>query len=182
MLTVITGSPGTGKSRLARRSAQAAAAQGFPVLVVDPYVGKWPGAEPENVYPPEGLEDFLAVALAKDAQRRPTTFRCLVILDEGGWQEDPMALRRAEAQLAGQRRHHAHSVIIIAHRYMQIEPTARITADRVYLFQQLVGSCKEAAKDWGKPEALEAADLDDGVAMVITKKPRAIERRVLWTP
>lgn len=178
MLTMALGNPGTGKTRLAKAAAARARRQGVPVLVFDPYRSDWPGAELVTDDPGH-LE---RVALAKDGERRPLTRGCLVVVDEGGFELDQRPLRRLVGLLAGQRRHHGHSVVVIAHRYTEAHPKARTAADLVYLLRQGVDSGELACREWGLPRSLaaEVAELPDGQAVIIGPREGSPRRVRLW--
>lgn len=180
MLSTIYGLPRMGKTRLAWETAELCASKGIPSLVYDPYRQKWPGA----VLVTDDIEELLAWALLKDTERRPINHSSLVVVDEGGWEEDSTALRRAMGLLAGQRGHHGHTVLFAMHAYSEAHTKARRTSDLLYLFRQGFSSAYEACREWGLPEpadvARKVAALPQLTAIRIVPGSHSWEEVKLW--
>jgi len=174
-LTVIVGRPGSGKTRLAQESARRARGQGLAVLVSDPF--RDPRWETEYLWSSPG--ELLRVALAVDSEGRPLTTSCLVVVDEAGvggheWRE-------ATGRLARAHRHHGHAVILLAHRWTDVPPVARSSAQRVVALPQGARSASEMAAEYGLPDLEASATLPVGEALVAELWGAASVRRVrLW--
>jgi len=172
MFALLIGLPGMGKTSLALRSVEAARKHGLEVLVYDPRLSTVWG---KVALLTDDVERLGRVALAQDWQRRPATVRCLVVVDEAGF--DEQAARPMLTRLATQYRHHGHSVLAIAHYYKQLPPAVRTgAADTLYLYQQGIDQARQAAQDWNRPELVQAVDLEKGQALKATRTSRQVEK------
>jgi len=166
----LIGLPGMGKTSLALRSVEAARRHGLEVLVYDPRLSPVWG---KVALLTDDIERLGKVALAQDWKRQPATVRCLVVVDEAGF--DEQLARPVLTRLATQYRHHGHSVLAIAHYYKQMPPAVRTgAADTLYLYQQGIDQARQAAKDWNRPELVGAVDLEQGEALKATRDCRKV--------
>lgn len=160
--SLIFGMTESGKTTLAKQMCRGYFAQGYGVLVLDPMCD--PGWKPES---PDGMDLEHKYQLKKRFYQTddPDEFlrvfwdsrACMVFIDEAGdvvGQYD-LAMR----QTATKGRHWGHCVHYLSQRGAQLSPTVRGQCEHMFLFTTARQDCELFAREWNKPELVEAAQL-----------------------
>lgn len=146
--SLVLGMTESGKTSLAKRIAADLHAKGEPVIVLDPL------NDPEWKcgFRSSDSDEFLRVFWASR--------QCFAFIDEGadvvGRYDDAMR------QTATRGRHWGHSCFYISQRGASINTTVRAQCRRLFLFCSASEDCKILAREFNRPELLEATNFPQG--------------------
>ena len=138
----------SGKTTLAKQLARTYKHNNIGVLVLDPLNdGGW-----SCDFITSDPEEFLRVYW--------DSCQCMVFIDESG--DSVGRYDNAMIKTATRGRHWGHSNHYITQRGQQIARTVRDQCSNLFLFNTALEDCKVHAKEWNKPELIEAARLPQG--------------------
>lgn len=144
---LILGMTQSGKSTLAKKLARGYKANGQGILVLDPLGDDWDC----DFKTPEPAE-FLRVVWDSRS--------CAAFVDEAG---DSAGQHDKDMQRTATRgRHWGHRFHYISQRGTMINRTIRDQCTHLFLFGTALEDCKTHAKEWNKPQLLEAAKFKQG--------------------
>lgn len=138
----------SGKTTLAKQLAAHYKRKGIGVLVLDPMHDPGWSADYQTDNPHEFLATFF------DSRR------CMVFIDEAG--ESVGQFDKLMTKTATKGRHWGHSVHYISQRGTMINRTVRDQCRNLFLFASASEDCKMWAREFNKPELLDAAGFDVG--------------------
>jgi len=146
--SLILGMTESGKTTLAKRLSSAYRRAGVGVIVLDPL------SDPE----------WNATHITHDPDNFLETFwnsrSCMVFIDESG--DVVGRFDEAMQKTATRGRHWGHSVHYITQRGAMISRTVRDQCSNLFLFNTALEDCKIHAREWNKPELLNASQLPRG--------------------
>lgn len=144
---LIIGMTQSGKTTLAKKLAKNYMASGLGVLVLDPLNDEWPSS-----YKTSEPEEFLRVVWDSKS--------CACFVDEAA---DNAGQHDKTMQKTGTRgRHWGHRFHYIAQRGTLINRTIRDQCSHLFIFATSLEDCKTHAKEWNRPEILEASKFKQG--------------------
>ena len=146
--SLILGMTESGKTSLAKALAAQYKKEGLGVLVLDPMHSPDWNADFQTDDPNEFIRVFFA------------SRSCMVFIDEAG--ESVGRFDKIMERTATKGRHWGHSVHYIAQRGTLVNRTVRDQCKHLFLFCSALEDCKTLARDFNKPELLQAADFPPG--------------------
>lgn len=163
--SLIIGMTESGKTTLAKQLAKVLASRGESIIVLDPLNSPdWSAG-----FQTADADKFLEVFWANRS--------CHAFIDEAGdvvGQYDDLMRRTATKG-----RHWGHSCYYIAQRGQLLNTTVRAQCRHLFLFAMPLDDCKALAKDFNKPELLQANSLAQGEYFHVTRFG-AVERGKLF--
>ena len=152
---LILGMTQSGKTTLAKKLATIYAANDLGILVYDPL------SDPDwaSNYKTSDVDEFLRVFWKSKS--------CAVFIDEAGdcaGQHDKIMQKTATRG-----RHWGHRCHYISQRGTMIARTIRDQCAHLFLFATALEDCKIHAKEWNRPELLEAAKFGQGDFFHVTR-------------
>ena len=145
--SLIVGMTESGKTTLAKKLCSLSRRKQRGTLVLDPLHDEW-----DADFKTDNQELFLQAFWASQC--------CDAFIDEAG---DAIGhYEKAMIQCATKGRHWGHNVHFITQRPMQLSPTVRTQCRILFLFNMAKEDCIQLAKEWNKPELIEAATLPQG--------------------
>lgn len=137
----------SGKTTLAKELAKRLKSSGHHVIVLDPMHDAW-----ECDYQTDDPDEFLRTFWASKS--------CHVFIDESG--DAVGRYNTLMNQTATKGRHWGHSVYYITQRGAQISRTVRDQCSHLFLFATARPDAEIHAKEWNKPQLVEASQLNAG--------------------
>lgn len=139
---------------MAKKLCRLSNQKGRGTLVLDPLHGEW-----QADIKTADVEEFLQAFWASKC--------CDVFIDEAG---DAIGqYDRAMIQTATKGRHWGHNVHFVTQRGAQLSPTVRTQCRNLFLFNMAREDCEILAREWNKPELIEAALLPQGQCFMATR-------------
>lgn len=152
---LINGMTLSGKTALSKRLCRHYQAENWGVIILDPLhdPGWYRQGTDENLFfQTDDNQEFLYTA--RNSQR------CMIFVDESG--ESVGQYDKEMHWLATRGRHYGHTVHFISQRGAQIAKTVRDQCVRLFLFVSSLDDCKVHAREYNKPELLQANTLNQG--------------------
>lgn len=146
--SLILGMTESGKTSLAKQLAAYYKSKGIGILVLDPMHD--PGWNAD--YQTDDQNEFLEVFF--------NSRRCMVFIDEAG--ESVGQYDKIMTRTATKGRHWGHSVHYISQRGTMVNRTVRDQCRHLFLFATALDDCKLYAREFNKPELLQAANFGPG--------------------
>jgi len=145
---LIVGMTESGKTSLAKQLSARYKSQGIGVLVLDPMHD--PGWTAD--YQTDDQHEFMDVFFNSRS--------CMAFIDEAG--ESVGQYDKLMTKTATKSRHWGHSVTYISQRGTMINRTVRDQCRHLFLFASALEDCKVYAREFNKPELVEAANFAPG--------------------
>jgi len=146
--SLILGMTESGKTSLAKQLAAQYKARGIGVLVLDPMHDPGWNADFQTDNQSEFMEVFF------------NSRRCMVFIDEAG--ESVGQYDKLMTRTATKGRHWGHCVHYISQRGAMINKTVRDQCRHLFLFASSMDDCKIYAREFNKPELIEATTFGPG--------------------
>jgi len=152
---LILGMTESGKTTLAKKLSARFQKQGVKVIVLDPLND--PGWFSD--YSTDKQDLFLETFWASKS--------CAVFIDESGDMVGKYDTTMQQTATKG--RHWGHRVHYISQRGAMLARTVRDQCSHLFIFNTALEDCKIHAREWNKPELLEASKLEQGGYYHVTR-------------
>lgn len=154
----------SGKTSLAKKLARKLQAEQKGVLVLDTLCDPgWAEGNGEFIFQTKDSEEFLEAFWASKG--------CFAFVDEGA--ENAGRYDKAMMLTATRGRHWGHSCFYISQVGTALNPTIRRNCSKLFLFATAREDCKIHAREWNKPELLEASTFKQGEYFYTTRFGKA---------